>query len=148
MESTVKFEFECFNLPGAVNEQYRQLRLGIQLSKQVVMDVPADGMVAYFPFSLKVTQDPETGAPRFKGSYAQGPSKSQFVYLCWGTRDVDRAWETSRRAKIPLYTLSWEFVIRVLERSAPLKARIRMTNRAGEPVSGTINPEDLEWLAS
>ena len=146
MDSTINFELECFNLPGVINDQYRHLRLGIQLGKQVVMDVPADCMVAYFPFSLKVTRDPETGASFFKGSYVQGPSDSQFIYLCWGTRGPDRAWDMDRRAKIPLYTLSWELVDRIMERSSPLRARIRMTDRSGEPLAATINPEDIEWL--
>ncbi len=122
------------------------MRLGIQQGSRVVMDVPADNLVAYFPFSLKVVPHSTTGAPRFKGVFAQGPAGGQFVYLCWGTRNDEKEWITVRRAKIPLYNLTWDVLLSAAEQSAPLRTRIRMTDRKGEPVTATVNPEDIEWL--
>jgi hypothetical protein len=143
---TLSFEFECFNLPGTSFEGYTNLRLGLQQDQDVIMDVPANLMVAYFHFYLRVFEDKDSGRPVFKGPCVHGPKNQQFVYLTWGTRDTDGNWNIFRRLKIPLSHLTWVILRKALEAGSPLRTRIRMTDRNGEPAAGTINQEDIEWL--
>ncbi len=141
----LSFEFECTDLPGMNFEDVDDLRLGIQQGNLVVMDVPADSILAFFRFFLTVKQDPQTGQPRFSGAFAQGSPGAQFVYLAWGSRSSTGEWTTLRRAKFDLSCLNWDEMHELQEAQKPVHVRIVMTTRNREPIAATIPAENLFW---
>lgn len=136
------FEFECVDLPRRAAGA-EQLRLGIQEGKVVRDDAPCTGEVIRFAFSLVVSFGQEKVV--FSGTAAQGPSNDRFVYLCWGER-VDGLWKPHSRAKVKLNALSRAQVETALRQQRPLRARIKMTGRRGEPVAASLKPEHITWL--
>jgi len=143
-EQTVAFRFVCVDMPGTTFQEHTDLRLGIQEKREVIHDVPADTEGASFAFSLRVREQSDSGDPNFLGAHAQGSPRDRFVYLCWGTR-ADGIWHPLRRAKIPLYHITWEQVNAALNAEQPITATIRMTNARGEPVAASVQPDAIAW---
>ncbi|MEO8648001.1 MAG: DUF5990 family protein, partial [Acidobacteriota bacterium] len=97
-----------------------------------------------FDFSLDV--DVSTGSPNFLGQFAQGPKDKRFVYINSGTYagQCDSCW--SRRAKVPLMTITTEQIDAVLASPGSLiEARIDGTGRDGGPVCASIKQFAKPW---
>lgn len=141
----LSFELECTDLPGLEYEDINDLRLGIQQNKEVVMDTPADSILAFFRIFLTVKQDPVSCLPRFSGAFVQGKPGEQFIYLVWGSRAHSGEWTTVRRAKFALSDLNWDELAELQQTGRPLHVRIVMTDRKGEPLAATIPPENIFW---
>lgn len=136
-------EIHCIALPSSHFEGRQGLRLGIQRSREVVDDVPADVTEVRFPAEFRVVQRAD-GGPNFLGPYAHGTPQQRFVYLCWGTRGQD-GWEGLRRAKISLHHLDWSALATAQQHGQPLRARVTMTDPQGEPLCASVKPQQILW---
>lgn len=99
-----------------------------------------------FDFTLRVRGDGTSGPPNFLGPLSQGPPASRFVYVNSGTlaRQADSRW--TRRAKVPLMSISWELIEQALsEPGAVLEARIAGTGKDGGPACATVPLLDGGW---
>lgn len=141
---TVNLEFECIDFPDADRLAYAALRLGIQKGKEVEQDVPCQQGHVRFTFHLDTTVKADHSVA-LGGPYAQGPSRSRFVYLCWGER-VNGEWRQSSRIKVALDALSSAIIERSVGTQSPVRARIRVTNGKGEPAAASLKPGNIEWL--
>ncbi len=92
-----------------------------------------------FDFTVRLAEAPRTNPPRLLGEYAQGPPAARFVYVNSGTLagDVGSPW--SRRAKVPLTSITWRLIDRVRATpGAALHARIAGTARDGGPACASV----------
>lgn len=99
-----------------------------------------------FDFTLRVHGDRESGPPNFRGPLAQGPPASRFVYVNSGTLagQADSCW--TRRAKVPLTSISWDLIEQALsEPGTVLEARIAGTGKDGGPACATVPLLDGGW---
>ncbi len=143
----IDFEIECYDFPCVALFPYAHLRLGIQERNDVRQDVPCTPCPSEgvrFHFALKADMDPAGGTVAFRGGYAQGPREARFIYLCWGAWG-EGGWQHYRRAKVPLGGLAPGAVEGAIREARPIRARIRMTDACGEPVTATLKPEQVEW---
>jgi hypothetical protein len=106
--------------------------------------VPAageSGKVLRFDFTARVDTG-RGGKPNFLGPFTQGPPDARFVYINSGTAagQHDSAW--SRRAKIPLMSISWQLIEQAC-RGAVLETDIPGTGRDGGPTCATV--KDVRW---
>ena len=144
-KQVMTIEFECIDLPDSASPKYANLRLGIQKDKEVLKDVPCSVKQVRFHFPVEVTPDPDGEAMQFRGSFVQGSRDQAFIYLCWGER-IGGQWQESRRAKVPLKTLSRQTVEQAFKTRQSIRARIRMTTAKGDPIAATLKPDYIEWL--
>ena len=97
-------------------------------------------------FDLTVTAARVGGVPRFFGDAAQGPPADRFIYVCSGTLagQAESCW--TRRAKVPLKTITWELLQRVLlDPAGRLEARFHGRAGDGGPACATIKLLDEGW---
>ena len=141
--NSLEFQFDCMQLPEP-SSQPAGLRLGIQEKDAVMQDVAIDAGEATFRFAVNLVLD-DSGEPEdFRGSYVHGPRGGRFIYLCWGQRTAE-AWESRSRAKVPLAMVGKAAIASAIERNAPIKARIRMTDAKGRPAVATLKPDAVAW---
>lgn len=150
MENTgiINFEFECVDLLAATAPNRAGLRLGIQDKQLVKQDVPGTARAARFAFPLTVTISPTVIV--FSGSYAQGTRDNRFVYLSWGAWTADSSggsgeWKITGRVKVLLNGISRELIENALQTHKPIRARIRLTNDKGQPITASLKPEYIDW---
>lgn len=141
---TVNILLHCTELPGASFDGRTAVRLGIQKGKTVVDDVPADAENAAFACPFRVERHTRTGKPNFLGPFAHGTPEERFIYLSWGEREGD-AWNMFRRAKIDLTDIAWPAIEQAIATNRPLEATLRLTDRHGEPLCGTVTEEYIAW---
>jgi hypothetical protein len=134
----VIIHIHCHKLPGSRFEERTAVRLGIQKSKEVVDDVPADGSQVTFTIPMRVERDSETGKPNFLGPFAHGTPQERFLYLCWGERE-GKNWDGFRRAKVHLKHLTWRQVEVALQQHQPIEFSFDMTDAKGGPACGSLN---------
>jgi hypothetical protein len=81
-------------------------------ARELLQRTTADGRD--LSFDLTVTAAKVGGVPRFFGDAAQGPPADRFIYVCSGTLagQAESCW--TRRAKVPLKTITWDLVQCVL----------------------------------
>ncbi len=99
-----------------------------------------------FDFTVNIANDRTAGPPNFRGPAVQGPPTGRFIYINAGTYagQADSCW--SRRAKVPLASITWELIEEVLlKSSAVLEARIAGTAGDGGPVCATVRLLDDGW---
>ena len=95
-----------------------------------------------FTYSVFVKGDRQNDLmPSLSGPFVQGPKDQKFTYLGIGTYagQIDSVW--SRRLKIPLSGINWDF-IEQLSRDPRyiLEARVPGTGRDGGPSCATVKP--------
>lgn len=134
----VKIVIRCRNLPGSRVGERTAVRLGIQRSKEVVEDVPADVPQITFTVSLRVEHNAETGKPNFLGPFAHGTPQERFIYLCWGERQRGVC-DGFGRAKVHLKHLTWPQVEAALQQDQPIAFSFDMTDARGGPFCGSLN---------
>jgi hypothetical protein len=99
-----------------------------------------------FDFTVRLADAPRGQPPRFLGEYTQGPPASRFVYVNSGTAAGQAGSPWTRRAKVPLTTITWELTDQVLATpAAVLEARIAGTGRDGGPSCATVPLVDGAW---
>lgn len=99
-----------------------------------------------FDFTVRIGGNRPDGMPNLLGAFAQGPPASRFVYVNSGTLagQADSCW--TRRAKVPLTSISWELIEQALSTpDAVLEARIAGTGRDGGPACATVPILDGGW---
>lgn len=92
-----------------------------------------------FDFTVRVIGDRNGGPPVFRGPLTQGPPAARFIYVNSGTLagQADSCW--TRRAKVPLTSISWDLIEEALSRPGTrLEARIEGTARDGGPACATV----------
>ena len=92
-----------------------------------------------FEFSARVKEGKD-GSPVFLGPFVQGPPQERFVYLDIGTYagQTDTPW--SRRMKIPLRGITWDFVKQSSKPSHVLETHVPGTGKDGSPSCATVKP--------
>ena len=90
-----------------------------------------------FEFPVKVARRPD-GQPNFLGPYTQGPPAGRFVYVNSGTLAGQSDTRWSRRAKVPLTSISWPLIERARRPGAILEASIAGTGRDGGPCCASM----------
>ena len=143
-QQKITIQIHCRDLPGTVFEGRTGVRLGIQKSKEIIEDVPADVESVTFTFSLRVEKNPKTGKPNFLGPFAQGNPEERFIYLCWGQRNGSD-WNGFRRAKIHLKHLDWNALEKPLETGKSIEAFVNMTDDKGCPLCASVRENNIEW---
>lgn len=98
-----------------------------------------------FDFSVPAAGDGRTGAPNFRGPFAQGPVGGRFIYVDVGTYAGQKDTPWSRRMKIPLRGIAWPQVREATSKpGARLVARIPGRSRDGGPNCATVEFLD-DW---
>jgi len=124
----------CRDLPGTTFDGRTAVRLGVQRGpREVVDDVPATGNEITFRVPLRVRPGHDFGGP-----FVQGRPGERFVYLCWGERGEDGAWDGFRRAKLSLSDVP-------AVPDTVVEARLRLTDAKGGPECGTLRGAAIEW---
>jgi hypothetical protein len=90
-----------------------------------------------FEFPVRVGKRPG-GEPNFLGPFAQGLPAGRFVYVNSGTLAGQSDSDWTRRAKVPLTTITWALVQRVRATGAVLETSIAGTAGDGGPACGTV----------
>ena len=85
------------------------------------------------------------GDPNFLGPYAQGPPGGRFVYVNSGTLagQSDSCW--TRRAKIPLTSITWALIDRARSSKGVLTAEMNGTGRDGGPSCASVPLRGSGW---
>ncbi|MBU1823052.1 MAG: hypothetical protein KKG00_16310 [Bacteroidetes bacterium] len=79
--------------------------------------------------------------PRLTGPFVQGAAPTKFIYIDIGTYagQLDSPW--SRRLKIPLSGITWDFVRQIASNSNVVAGtRVEGTGRDGGPNCATVKP--------
>ena len=97
-----------------------------------------------FEFPVRVGTQPN-GAPNFLGPYAQGPPSSRFVYINSGTYagQSESCW--SRRAKVPLTSITWSVIEEARRTGRAIEVEFTGTGRDGGPTCATVKLGDHGW---
>jgi hypothetical protein len=97
-------------------------------------------------FDLTVRASPTGNSVRFLGPVTQGPPASRFVYVNSGTLAGQPASAWTRRAKVPLTSIT-PAQVDAVKRSpgTMLEARIAGTSRDGGPACATVPLLDEGW---
>ncbi len=97
-----------------------------------------------FDFTVRLSSDLKDGKPNFRGPLAQGSPADRFVYVNSGTLAGQAGSCWTRRAKVPLTSISGE-LIETLGEGAVLEARIVGTAKDGGPCCATVPLLDGGW---
>jgi hypothetical protein len=95
----------------------------------------------HFDFTVGVKAGSKDAMPVFVGPLAQGPPGERFIYIDIGTYagQTDSCW--SRRLKIPLSSVTWDMIDRVLVNSElVLETRVPGAGKDGGPTCATVKP--------
>lgn len=102
-----------------------------------------------FDFEVRIGGNRPDGRPNLLGAFAQGPPASRFVYVNSGTLAGQAGSCWTRRAKVPLTSITWEQIEEVLStENAVLEARIAGTARDGGPACATVPLLEDGWKVS
>lgn len=100
-----------------------------------------------FDFSVRVA-DAHAQPPRLVGPFTQGPPTARFVYVNSGTLAGETSSCWTRRAKVPLKSISQEVIGQALDNpGVRLETRIRGTAGDGGPACASV-PLLTPWAPS
>ena len=111
---------------------------------ELTAPVTATRTALLFEFPVRVGAQPN-GAPNFLGPYAQGPPSSRFVYVNSGTYagQSESCW--SRRAKIPLTSITWSLIEEARRAGRAIAVEFNGTGRDGGPSCATVKLGEHGW---
>ena len=106
--------------------------------------LPEGSLAFEFPIAVDLSGD----SPNFLGPYTQGPKTSRFIYVNSGRQAGQFGTDCSRRAKVPLMSISADLVRSAGEKSGSLlETEFEGTGADGLPTCATV--KGIEWrLAS
>jgi len=135
-EEELRLRINVVNPPAGVLFQMQRGRSDL---------VPAAGesrKTLRFDFSVRVGKR-AGGNPNFLGPFTQGPPDGRFVYVNSGTLagQPDSCW--SRRAKIPLTSITWTLIDQARASDAVLETDVPGGGRDGGPTCGTV--KNISW---
>ncbi len=119
------------------------LQLGRSATSTVAQLQRSAGEDLLFEFPLTIVVPEGTDSPDFRGTAAQGPKGSRFIYLCIGRSAglLHSPWD--RRLKVPLSGITPSLLHRAAQHpAAVLEARVPGTGRDGGPNCATVKPFD------
>ncbi len=99
------------------------------------INVSASSLIFEFPVSVA---DAASDPPRLTGEFAQGPPSGRFVYVNSGTLAGQTKSCWTRRAKVPLTSISKTLLRSALTGSRILEARVFGKARDGGPACATV----------
>jgi len=109
----------------------------------------SNGSDLVFDLTLTLAGQLESGAPRFTGSFAQGPAAERFVYITIGKSAGDFASPWQRRAKIHVSGITWGMVEKALAKpGSVIAARFAGTDKKGEPSCASMRPIENGWVVN
>ena len=99
-----------------------------------------------FDLDVRVGDPLPDGRPNLLGPFTQGPREARFFYVGSWLAPGGEAPGWNRRAKVPLFGISWERIEETLATpGAVLEGRIQGTSRDGGPVCASIPLLDGGW---
>lgn len=107
----------------------RELEPGVRTTPTAVL----------FELVVRVGKRPG-GEPNFLGPFVQGPPAGRFIYVNSGTLAGQSGSCWSRRAKIPLTSVTWALIDEARASGGALEIDIPGTGRDGGPTCGTVRP--------
>jgi hypothetical protein len=111
-----------------------KVRWAVQSGKSELLDpIVSTEKRLVFEFSVRARDD-QGDMPNFLGPFAHGPVGGRFVYVNSGTSAGQHDSPWTRRAKIPLGTITWSLI----RKGSVLEARIAGTGRDGGPACATV----------
>jgi Family of unknown function (DUF5990) len=138
----VRFRIRGRNLPGRQFAGHGEVRVGVQVGREVPDPVPGDAEEAVFEMTVNVTDDLD-----FRGPAVQGRRGERFIYLSWG--DVSSGqFEMFRRAKLHLSTIEDHLVREAVGTGAVVEATVGLTDARGGPLCAAVRPPVIGWRLS
>lgn len=123
------------------------VHLAVQRGKDGLLDPKTSSQKrVIFEFSIRARNDRPDG-PNFLGPFAQGPAGARFVYVNSGKMAAEPASPWTRRAKIPLTTITWALIRKAVRGGEFIEGRIAGTARDGGPACATV-PLLGQWQLS
>ena len=110
---------------------------------QAIEPVPGDAPSARWEVPVTVRRG-DTGYD-FTGPYVGGDRTDRNIGLAWGDVPGDGTLRLFRGAKLRLVDVDPALIGDALERGRPLVARVRLTDRNGNPICARVRPPDIEW---
>ena len=112
------------------------VRFAVQRGKDELLEATsASATELVFDFSVRARDD-GSDTPNFLGPFAQGPVGGRFVYVNSGSLAGEPGSQWTRRAKVPLGSISWSLIRNAA--GAVIEARIAGTARDGGPACATV----------
>jgi hypothetical protein len=81
----------------------------------------------------------------FTGPYVRGDRTDRNIGLAWGDMTGDGTLRLFRGAKLRLVDVDPALIGDALDQGRPLVARVRLTDRNGNPICARVRPPDIEW---
>lgn len=101
--------------------------------------VKSDGKFVQFDFSVRAKTNATSDTVNCLGPFAQGPPATRFVYINSGTLGGDRASCWTRRAKVPLTTITRAHLDELDSHpGSVLEAQISGISRDGGPACASV----------
>lgn len=126
-----------FGLQKGSGNQYETIQKQIGASGEMVFDCPV---------TVKGDEQKDP-LPRLTGPFVQGSAPNKFIYIDIGTSagQMDSPW--TRRLKIPLVGITWDFVKQLASNAKAMPGtRVEGTGRDGGPNCATVKPFAGWWL--
>ena len=104
----------------------------------------SNGEDLFFKFLAKIKGERKKDLlPKFSGHFVQGPANGKFIYIDIGTYAGQTNTVWSRRLKIPLTGITWEYIDKLISNpDLTLETIVPGTGRDGGPNCATVKPFD------
>ena len=94
-------------------------------------------------FEFPITVDLSSGSPNFLGKFAQGPKDARFVYVNSGSYAGVSHSCWSRRAKIPLMSITRDQIDKAVADGAVIETSFPGVGKDGGPTCASV--KGIEW---
>jgi hypothetical protein len=121
--------------PGRTFAGYRDVRVGLQVRKEVVDVVRGD--VPRAEWAVEVSVD---DAGVLRGPAIHGGREERFLYLSWLDGE-----QMFRRAKLQLDAVPAALVAKASAKDRVLVAELSMRDVKGEPICASVRPPRIRW---
>ncbi|MBA2302328.1 MAG: DNA-3-methyladenine glycosylase I [Acidobacteria bacterium] len=121
-----------------VLDPLKDVRMQLQSGRSDLVSTARESRRAlHFDFSVRVGKRPD-GRPNFLGPFTQGPPGERFVYVNSGTLagQPESCW--TRRAKVPLTSVTWALIDAARRADAPLETDMPGIGGDGGPTCATV----------
>jgi hypothetical protein len=140
----IMLEIYCSKLPGLEFNEHKQVRLGLQVGRDVEQDVRGNSETAKFSMAIEVVAGKGEHLLDFRGPAVHGTAGDRFIYLSWGERDGE-TWAMFARAKLKITGPLNLLAPQALTSQLPIVAELEMTGASGGPVCASIKSDAVRW---
>ncbi|MFN3649420.1 MAG: DUF5990 family protein [Armatimonadota bacterium] len=146
----IRLRLVCGPLPARDFDCWRDVRLGIQIGKEVFPGEAGPDGALTFECEASVSPRGREGAPLFRGKAVHGTPEARFLYLSWSAhvRRGDGRYggrEMFRRIKIHLSPVTPEQAEEALRTGGLLEARLSGVGKDGTPACASVPLLDGGW---